>query len=418
MTGHSGVFRPADRAAAAYHYLPVDVPPGCPGLTVELEYDGALGVLDLGCIGPDGFRGWSGGARRGFAVTPTWATPGYLQGELEPGEWQVVLGLHRVSDEGLPWQVSATTGRVDRPAADVLPARPVRPPPRALPAPAGMRWLAGDLHAHSLHSDGALSVDELAVLAAAQGLDLLAVTDHNTVSHHRLLEAAGARAGVLLLPGQEVTTDRGHANAFGDIGWVDFREPAQSWVDAVAERGGLLSINHPLGADCSWRQPLRRHPRLAEIWHWTWLDRRWGGPMAWWQAWDAAHGDVPVGGGVAVGGAVPVGGSDFHRLDQGRLPGEPTTWVLVDAAAGPGPDGVDAALDGLRAGRTAVSAGRLGPVLLRMGDELVAMDAQGALLADPTGRRQLVRSAREAFAAGPGPHWLEDGRTAVLALCG
>lgn len=398
MSVHSGVFTPEDRADAVYRYLPVDVPPGCPGVTIELEYDAAQGALDLGCFGPAGFRGWSGGARRHASIAPTWATPGYLPGELASGEWQVVLGLHRVPAEGLPWRVRVGLGAPAPPPPPVLPPLPDRPPPRSLPAPRGMRWLAGDLHAHTVHSDGELTVDELAALAVAQGLDFLAVTDHNTVSHHAHLAAAGARAGVLLLPGQEVTTHRGHANAFGAMGWIDFRAPAEDWVEHVDRRGGLLSINHPLGADCSWRQPMVRRPALAEIWHWTWLDRRWGGPMAWWQAWDAS--------------VVPVGGSDFHRLDQGRLPGEPTTWVLVDNG------GVDAVLAGLRAGRTAVSAGRHGPVLLRLGDELLALDAEGALLADSTGGRRLVRSARASFVAAPGPQWLEDGQTAILAICG
>ena len=46
-----------------------------------------------------------------------------------------------------------------------------------------------------------------------------------------------------LLPGQEVTTDAGHANAFGPVEWVDFRRPAAEWAKVVAEAGGLLSIN-------------------------------------------------------------------------------------------------------------------------------------------------------------------------------
>ncbi len=399
---NNGIFTPEDRAASPYAYLPFEVPTGCQGLAVELDYDTSAGVLDLGCFGPNGFRGWSGGARSRYVITPSGATPGYLPGDLEPGEWSVVLGLHRVAQSGLHWRVEVNLGSVAS-EAEFRPAREGSPPlperqPRRLPAEPGFSWLAGDLHAHTVHSDGELTVDELAALAVAQGLDFLAVTDHNTVSHHAHLAAAGARAGVLLLPGQEVTTHRGHANAFGAMGWIDFRAPAEDWVEHVDRRGGLLSINHPLGADCSWRQPMVRRPALAEIWHWTWLDRRWGGPMAWWQAWDAS--------------VVPVGGSDFHRLDQGRLPGEPTTWVLVDNG------GVDAVLAGLRAGRTAVSAGRHGPVLLRLGDELLALDAEGALLADSTGGRRLVRSARASFVAAPGPQWLEDGQTAILAICG
>ena len=67
-----------------------------------------------------------------------------------------------------------------------------------------------------MHSDGVLTVAELAALAAERGLDFIAVTDHNTVSHHAELAAAGRRYGITLLPGQEVTTDGGHAGALGD----------------------------------------------------------------------------------------------------------------------------------------------------------------------------------------------------------
>ena len=147
------------------------------------------------------------------------------------------------------------------------PPVPAKPRPRGLPAGAGLRWVAVDLHAHTLHSDGALTVAELAAEAVAAGLDALAVTDHNTVSHHAELAEVGRRYGIALIPGQEVTTEFGHANAFGDIGWVDFREPAANWVKTVRERGGLLSINHPLGGDCAWRHPLPEHPPLAEVWH-------------------------------------------------------------------------------------------------------------------------------------------------------
>ncbi len=446
----SKVCTPEDRAASPYSYLPIDVPSGCAGLAIELEYDTSAGVLDLGCFGPNGFRGWSGGARSRYVITPTSATPGYLAGELEPGEWQVVLGLHRIATSKLRYQVTATIGSVEpdpespvsTPASGYLPGSPVstpasgyvpasvpeRPPRRELPAESGWRWLAGDLHAHTVHSDGSLTIDELAALAAGQGLDFLAVTDHNTVSHHPYLAAAGARAGLTLIPGQEVTTHRGHANAFGDIGWIDFREPADSWVREVSGRGGLLSVNHPLAGDCSWREPLTVRPPLAEIWHWSWMDRRWGGPMAWWLAWDPA--------------TIPIGGSDFHRPDQGRPIGQPTTWVLchdgdTDTATAPTTFGAAEAasergeaavgraseasqiLEALAAGRTSVSAAREGPVLLRMGDEVLAVDAEGAILADQSGRRRLVRGPTETFRARdePGPQWLEDGNTGVLALC-
>src|SRR5208282_4000337 len=111
-----------------------------------------------------------GGARSWFAITGEAATPGYLPGELEAGLWQVMIGVHRVPPDGVPYRVTV-----------------------------------------------------LAVLAVERGLDFLAVTDHNTVSHHAELAGAARRYGITLLPGQEVTTDGGHAGAIGEIGWIDFR---------------------------------------------------------------------------------------------------------------------------------------------------------------------------------------------------
>src|SRR5690625_6690054 len=72
---------------------------------------------------------------------------------------------------------------------------------------------------HSADSDGEQSVSELATLATGNGLDFLAVTEHNTISHLPHLPRVGARHDITLLPGQEVTTPTGHANAIGDIGW-------------------------------------------------------------------------------------------------------------------------------------------------------------------------------------------------------
>src|SRR5690348_1860679 len=152
-TEHAGRWTLEDRFASSWHYLPVEVPPGTAGLRVELEYDRADGaVLDLGCLGPGGFRGWSGGARRSFVITPDAATPGYLPGELEAGTWQVIIGVHRVPPDGVGYRLTTTVSSSPGPALG-LPPVPLappspqdRPPRRVLPAVPGRRWLAGDLH--------------------------------------------------------------------------------------------------------------------------------------------------------------------------------------------------------------------------------------------------------------------------------
>ena len=303
-TRHAGQWTLEDRFASPWHYLPVEVPPGTWGVRVTLSYDRAAGALDLGCLGPGGprdFRGWSGGARNGYVITAD-RPPGYLPGAIEPGQWQVIVGPHQVPPGGLPYELTAeaiaSPGRLLEPPPDVPPA-PDRPPRRNLPASGGRRWRAGDLHTHTVHSDGALTVGELARFAAESGLEFIAVTDHNTVSHHRELPPAASRHGITLIPGQEVTTSDGHANALGDIEWVDFREPAAGWLKTAQRHGGLLSVNHPIAGPVSWMHAMPERPPLVEVWHWSWLDLSWTTPLSWWRAW---HPD-----------AVPVGGSDWHR---------------------------------------------------------------------------------------------------------
>ena len=135
-TTHQGRWTLADRFASAWHYLPVEVPAGTSGLRVELDYDRATGaVLDLGCFGPGGFRGWSGNARESFVIARDAATPGYLPGELEAGTWQVMIGVHRVPPDGAGYRLTA---HIVAPAAALNPS-PGPPPsaPGAAGGPAG-----------------------------------------------------------------------------------------------------------------------------------------------------------------------------------------------------------------------------------------------------------------------------------------
>jgi hypothetical protein len=400
QTRRSGRWTVDDQVAAPWHYIEVEVPPGTRALRVEVHYDQRAGVLDLGCLGPGGFRGWSGGARDRFVIGATAATPGYLPGEPEPGRWQVIVGPYRVPPGGLEWELIAETvsrgGPGPEPAPDPPPPAAERSPRRQLPATAGRPWRAGDLHTHTVHSDGVLTVAELARMASGNGLDFIAVTDHNTISHHRELAAAASRYGITLIPGQEVTTSQGHAGALGDIGWVDFREPAAKWLAATRARGGLLSVNHPIAGPASWMHAMPERPPLVEVWHWSWLDLSWTTPLSWWRAWDPA--------------AIPVGGSDWHRPGSDAPPGTPVTWVASESEE-PGD-----LLAAVGAGRVAISAGRDGPVLLRSGDELVAVDADGTVLAGPDGPLQRVRGDLARFPGTPGCHRLLSEPGATLAL--
>lgn len=395
MTGrtHRGRWTTHDREESIYRHVPFDVPPGAGGVSVELSYDVTTAVLDLGVFDPERFRGYSGGARTGFSITEQVATPGYIPGPLPPGEWRVLLGLYVVPPEGVDWKVTVSLGPVSfPPQPSPSPPRP-RPPLPTLPAASGRRWLRGDLHAHSVHSDGKSTIDELAGNAVSTGLDFLAITDHNTVSHHPHLPDAGEHHGIELIPGQEVTTHRGHANCLGPASWVDFRSPPDRWLGDAHSGGALLSVNHPVVPWHGWNHEMARAPDLVELWHKTW-DRRSPAPIEWWQR----------------SGGVPVGGSDFHDPAEGDRLGYPTTLVEV------GEEGV---LDALATGRVALAAEPDGPVILRVEGEVVveAIDDRPLRVVTHGGRSHRVGAQRMSIPdAGPGPHLLVGEGDRVVAL--
>ena len=72
------------------------------------------------------------------------------------------------------------------------------------PAPATI-----DLHSHTARSDGLLTPIELAAQAAAVGVRLLSITDHDTLVGVREVRRAGVPAGLELLPGVELNAVAG-----------------------------------------------------------------------------------------------------------------------------------------------------------------------------------------------------------------
>ncbi|HEY2398161.1 MAG TPA: PHP domain-containing protein [Solirubrobacteraceae bacterium] len=62
-----------------------------------------------------------------------------------------------------------------------------------------------DLQSHSTHSDGALAPTEVVERAAAAGVELLALSDHDTVTGVSEAIAAGERAGIGIVPAVEIS---------------------------------------------------------------------------------------------------------------------------------------------------------------------------------------------------------------------
>jgi len=71
-----------------------------------------------------------------------------------------------------------------------------------------------DLQSHSLHSDGALSPTEVVAIAAGAGVELLALSDHDTVAGVDEALAAGETHGVRVVPTAEISAVH---NAYEDL---------------------------------------------------------------------------------------------------------------------------------------------------------------------------------------------------------
>ena len=69
-----------------------------------------------------------------------------------------------------------------------------------------------DLHTHSRVSDGTDSPAELVAAAAAAGLDVVALTDHDTSAGWAAAAQAARASGITLVPGMEISTQHdGHS---------------------------------------------------------------------------------------------------------------------------------------------------------------------------------------------------------------
>jgi hypothetical protein len=290
-------------------------------------------IIDLGLIAPDGTQvGASGSDKLSIFISETQATPGYHPCTLIPGEWQIIVGAYKVADEGVDvlYDLSFTSKY--------------------------LRLYMGDLHTHTHASDGVLQVDELAQHAARNGLDYLAITDHNQmVSTDALLK----HSAITLIPGIEWTHYQGHANFLGvDIPYdepflANTIEEVQARFASARSRGALICINHPYDPVCPFLFDMNSLPfDCLEIWN---------GPMrgsnlqavGLWQSMLMAGKKVPI-----------CGGSDYHRDSLLLFPGGPTTCVYAMSA------GAADILSALKHGHAYITYSAEGPVL-----EMTAGDA-------------------------------------------
>lgn len=101
-----------------------------------------------------------------------------------------------------------------------------------------------DLHLHTAYSrDGYISIEEAFRRSRAVGLDGFALTDHDTIEGVK--RAVGLRGDLLLIPGLEVTADRGHILALNISELVPPKLSIPETVERIREQGGIAILAHP-----------------------------------------------------------------------------------------------------------------------------------------------------------------------------
>lgn len=366
-----------------------DVPGDIERVEVETSYsDRDNGTaIEFGLYDPDRFRGASRTSKTAFFVEADRATPSYTPGPIQAGRWRLLMGVPSIRD-GVTSRYRVVVRLIPHGAPGM---------PLALTidgAAAGPRWYQGDLHAHTMHSDGfgcmraddtagPCAISDVVAAAARRNLDFVAITDHNTTSHHAgLVEAQARYPHLLLLRGQEVTTFFGHANVYGTSDVVDFRLEAggRSIGDVLAQVDALhalLSINHP-GREtgerctgCGWSAPGTDYGRVAamEVVNGSVLT----GPTAGIPVWERRLNE-----GARM---TAIGGGDDHGASTGPRSsvGTPTTVVYANALT------EASILEGIRAGHVFIKTrGPEGPDLrftapdlgAGMGDAVVVESGQ------------------------------------------
>jgi predicted metal-dependent phosphoesterase TrpH len=142
-----------------------------------------------------------------------------------------------------------------------------------------------DLQSHSTHSDGALPPSEVVAHAAAAGVELLALSDHDTVAGVAEAAAAARQHGIRLSPAAELSSVHGEHEDLHILGYeIDPADPALlaaledfradrgrrilAMADRLRELGFALDDSHFAGRDAPGRPHLAdavlAHPDNAE----------------------------------------------------------------------------------------------------------------------------------------------------------
>lgn len=233
-------------------------------------------------------------------------------------------------------------------------------------------WVRGDLHTHTIFSDGRMTREANLKSATKQQLEFFVATDHQVVTHHWPMSDIAVYAGV------ELTTPLGHANFLGvnqllitDYQIDQFQEEKEILATIQKNKhNGLFSVNHPFLKPWDWQLgelPLSLIDSMEICNDPTFSDNQEATEKAL-NMWSVLWND-----GWKIAG---VGGSDSHLLPTEKYPesdlpsliGDPATFVYVNQL------NQENLLKGIKLGKTMLS--RIGKIEFNATDDEFVLPGQ------------------------------------------
>jgi hypothetical protein len=117
--------------------------------------------------------------------------------------------------------------------------------------PPSLHWYSADLHHHADQAEAVTPPAELARSQLAAGLDLLFVSDHDSMANHAVLEAIADRRGMAFVAGIELSASWGHFNAYPLLPSQTLAiDTATASIDDIIKEGrregaAVIQVNHP-----------------------------------------------------------------------------------------------------------------------------------------------------------------------------
>ncbi|MEM7125347.1 MAG: CehA/McbA family metallohydrolase [Chloroflexota bacterium] len=260
-----------------------ELPEDATKLSIHFDYSPLIGEgadysnqLSFSLFDPEKSRGTRHNSKEQQAIiTDLTASPGFTPGSLLGGTWTLFVDTHRIMPPTpVEYQFTIeieTDGVVDETEALL----------KGSTASRGPGWYRGDLHGHTLHSDGSWDVADFITYARENHYDFVTLTDHNTIS--ALAEwDSHCNDKLLTMGGMELTTYYGHALALGTRDWWEWRiafgETMSNLAQQITDAGALFVIAHPRDqgdpacTGCRWEyeEMMPGVARIVEVWNGSW----------------------------------------------------------------------------------------------------------------------------------------------------